>query len=515
VLIALMIGLGALATVVVVVPAPLFDLDRFGAVKELTLLVTAGITGILVVARADRIELGIAELCLIGFVAMTVVSGVLASNHWLALRAVSVTLAGAVLWFAARFAAVRGTRARELIAIGLVAAGLAGAVSGLLQAYGWHSSLLADTRAPGGTLGNRNFMAHLTVLGLPLAAWLASRARRGGTVLLLAAVIAAMAGAIVLSRSRAAWVGGGAALAAAATLAGLSRVTPPRLARRRAAILAGATGLGVTAALVLPNDLAWRSPSPYRDSLRDVLNYREGSGRGRLIQYQNSVKLVADNPVLGVGPGNWMVAYPLVTTPLDPSFDAADPIPTNPWPSSDWVALLAERGPVAALAWIGFLATVMVVVVRRATDPEHGAAALAVIAILAAVAVQGAFDAVLLLAAPTVIVMAALGALVPATRAVTTVAISGRRGRALLGVTLLFGLLSARAAAHLGAVIVARDGWPVRELEAALRFDPGNHRLHLLLAQRSSCPVARIHAVRAARLLPNHPWPRRLLERCR
>ena len=48
--------------------------------------------------------------------------------------------------------------------------------------------------------------------------------------------------------------------------------------------------------------------------------------------------------MLGVGPGNWPVHYPRYMSPGDPSFDADDMIPTNPWPSSDWMALLAERG---------------------------------------------------------------------------------------------------------------------------------------------------------------------------
>ena len=35
------------------------------------------------------------------------------------------------------------------------------------------------------------------------------------------------------------------------------------------------------AALLLPNTLDGRSDSPYLDSARDLVTYREGSGRGR------------------------------------------------------------------------------------------------------------------------------------------------------------------------------------------------------------------------------------------
>ena len=114
--------------------------------------------------------------------------------------------------------------------------------------------------------------------------------------------IAVMVAATVLSRSRAAWVGIGAVVAVAAVAALLTRGGPPRIPRLRLIGLAGAAALGAVVALVVPNQLEWRSSSPYRDSLRDVLNYREGSGRGRLIQYRNSLQLVRQDPCLEPGP---------------------------------------------------------------------------------------------------------------------------------------------------------------------------------------------------------------------
>ena len=123
-----------------------------------------------------------------------------------------------------------------------------------------------------------------------------------------------------------------------------------RQIRRRVSQLAAMGALGLALALVLPNTLNWRSDSPYLDSLTGVANYKEGSGKGRLIQYGNTLRMAADDPVLGVGPGNWSVHYPRYMSPGDPSFDADDIIPTNPWPSSDWMAFLAERGVAGAPA---------------------------------------------------------------------------------------------------------------------------------------------------------------------
>jgi hypothetical protein len=48
----------------------------------------------------------------------------------------------------------------------------------------------------------------------------------------------------------------------------------------------------------------------------------------------------------------------------------------------------------------------------------------------------------------------------------------------------------------------------------ALRLDPGNHRLHLVLARRGRCTARLPHARALADLLPYHAAPRRALAAC-
>ena len=506
------LALGALAVVLGVLPSELFDLDRFTVPKELALLGAALLAGTVLLLRADRIEFGVAEVGLVLFGLFSTASALAASNRWISLRALGVTIGGIATFFVARM--ITGRIGRGAVLVPMLAAVLVAGATGLLQAYGWSSDALANTRAPGGTLGNRNFMAHLMVLGLPLAAWLLASARSRWVAGLAGVAIAVMIAATVLSRSRAAWVGAGSVVAVAGLAALLTRGGPPRIPRRRLWGLIGAATLGGLAAMVVPNRLEWKSPSPYRDSLRDVLNYQEGSGRGRLIQYRNSLRLVRHHPVLGAGPGNWLVTYPLVTTANDPSFDQDDPSPTNPWPSSDWVALVVERGPLGALLWLFTGLAFSVVALRRARDPEHGAAAIAALSLLAAAAVEGVFDAVFLLAPPTLVVMGSIGALLPATRPVGELVVIGRRFRTLLWFLLVVGGLAAKSGGQAAAILLAGDGWSPRQMEDALRFDPGNYRLHLLLAARSSCSVARRNALAAQRDLPHHPAPARLVRRC-
>lgn len=510
--VALVLGIGTIAAALAVVASPLFDLDRFTVPKETALLGSALLAGCLILARVSQIRLGVVDLSLAAVVGTSAVSALLATNHWTSARSFGVIAAGATVFWASRFVAQQIGR-RFLLGL-VVLAIVAAASTGLAQAYGWSSPLWAGTRAPGGTLGNRNFLAHLAVIGVPLAGWLLVRARRwpGVTVAMLG--LAVLPAVIVMSRSRAAWVG----LAAVALSAGLTRVIAgrqaPAVPRGRRNLSLAAAGIGVVAALALPNRLDWRSDSPYRDSLRGVLNYREGSGRGRLIQYQNSLGLLRADPVLGVGPGNWMVNYPLVTTPGDPSYAGNDPIPTNPWPSSDWIALLTERGMLGAAAWLAFLGTALIVLLRRARDADQTTASVAAVGVMAAAASQGAFDAVLLLAVPTLVTMIALGALTPSTRDVKVVALVGRRGRVLMAFLVAMSALTAKSVGQIMAIETAGTGYPVSVMRDALRYDPGNYRLHLFVAGRTRCDIALPHAQRAAALLPYHARPKQLLGRC-
>ncbi|MGE0555582.1 MAG: O-antigen ligase family protein [Gemmatimonadales bacterium] len=512
-----LLALGLAAAVLGAVAAPLFDLDRFAFPKELALNLTAlGLVAMLALRRP--LTLGVVEWASLTLAAWSIVSGLFATNHWLALRAAALTTSGAIVFVGVRQLVAGAPALRRGLGWALVAIVAAAVATGLAEALGWESELLAPTRSPGGLLGNRNFLAHLAVLGLPLVGWLAI-ASRGRTAWLPAALaLAGMVGFVLLSRSRAAWLGLAAVGGVGVVLLALgNRKQEVRIARGAWLSLASGAALGLLSLLALPLQLSWKSDTPYRDSLRDVVNYREGSGRGRLIQYRNSLDLVKMDPVFGTGPGNWAVKYPLVTSEGDPSFAVADPMPTNPWPSSDWVALLVERGPLGLLLALGTGLVLAVVALRRlrSADLDERVRAAMALALLAGLSVMGCFDAVLLLAPPTAIAMAGLASTVPETRALTTVASRAGRARWIALAAVLWTTLAAgRSAAQLASVVVAGAGTPRDRLERALKLDGSSYRLEVLLALRAPCPAALDHAERAARLMPYHPAPPTLARRC-
>ena len=512
----------AVAIVLAAFPYHLFQLDRYTFAKELVLLAAALGAGLCCIAAARRVPVFMVDLLLAGFLGVSFLSALAADNRWLSFRALGVSAAGAGVFWCAR-AVARGGQAGPLLAA-LSAAVVLGAATGLAQAYGLVTTSLASlTRAPGGTFGNRNFMAHLVAIGLPTLVLAAVRAGSRRGFVLGGVGLALASAALVLSRSRAAWLGAAAAavflIVEGLWVGGLWR---DREVRRRVLRLGAAAAGSLVLAMFLPNRLNWRSESPYLESLAGVANFREGSGAGRLVQYGNSLRMAADHPVLGVGPGNWPVHYPRYMSPGDPSFDTDDIIPTNPWPSSDWVAMLAERG-VPGLLLLGLVGGTIALGawarVRGATRGPPALSDLTIVATVITVAVVGSFDAVLLLPAPTYFAWAIVGALATTARPVRELALdTGRRRRLLLAAAAIGSLFLLPAAARTVAMTVYATAERRERRELATRLDPGSYRIHMLLAQAwraaGRCERARPHARAAAELFPHYPAAGRLLRLC-
>jgi O-antigen ligase len=402
-----------------------------------------------------------------------------------------------------------------------------GAGTSLAQAYGVETEYFTLSRAPGGTLGNRNFIGHISAIGVPLLIWYAITARRRFAVLLCAIGGAVLSVALVLSRSRAAWL----ALLVVALLLAIpvwraARRVPYADAARRLAFLGIVALIGVVVALVLPNQLNWKSDSPYLDSVRGVVAYNSGSGRGRIIQYRNTLHMVEAHPVLGVGPGNWPVYYPNFAARNDPSLSHEDRTTANPWPSSDWATLIAERGTIAVvvllLAFVGIIANAFQS--TRGSSANNPAARdpflpVAVIATILVTGAVGAFDAVLILAAPALIVWAALGSVGATGRArwEWTPSPAARRRMAFV-ITLPLFLFALRSAGATLAMQAFGTGQRFSSVQRAGMLDPGSYRVQLRLAvlalNTRGCAAAIPYARRAAGMLPAAGVPRRILKRC-
>jgi len=487
------VQIGAIAIVLAVTTLNAFDLDRFFVPKELVLHLTAFVAGILAIGALRRLPMTRADLLLLAYLGISVLSALLAQNRWLAMRAVAISASGVLLFWIGRAV---GRPLLNALALTVVIA----AVTSLLQTYGAATRFFSINRAPGGTLGNRNFIAHVAAFGFPLLLLAAMHARR----LLPGAIgTAIVAASLVLTRSRAAWLAFAAVLFV--FLAAMLVRREARAWRRLAAILAVACA-GVAAALLLPNALHWRSENPYLESMRRVADYQSGSGHGRLVQYERSLLLAARHPLLGVGPGNWAVDYPAHAPNGDPSLNDSEPGTTfNPWPSSDWIAIAAERGPLAVIVLLLAFAAIALDGFRQLRTSDEPLFAAALLSMVAGVFVAGLFDAVLLLAVPTFLVWSALGALChpesnegPGGLGGTPSVATTSRHPTAREIAILLILASAAGAAHsaaqLDAMVIYSTHGDRASLLRAARIDPGNYRLQLRLGRaggRGRCEHAR------------------------
>jgi O-antigen ligase len=515
-----LLQLGLLAVVVAALPYKLFELDRYFVPKELALHAVAIIFAIILVARRRTVTIDVVDALLVFFLVWSAASSFFATNHWLAQRALGVSVAsGVVFWGARRIGATGGYR--PLLVAAAVATVLA-AITALAQAYGFETDLFSQNRAPGGTFGNRNFVAHIAAIGLPALVWCTVTAKRPIGAMLGSLGAALVAAALVLSRSRGAWLAVAACVSVLAIPLVVSRKHWDRkIVGGRFARLVLAMVIAGTMATIIPNRLNWNSESPYLDSARGVVNYKGGSGRGRVAQYRNTLQMAAANPVFGVGPGNWPVRYVKFAPGGDRSI-AADGMTANPWPSSDWVAFVSERGFIAAIALLGAFTALFLGAFRGWREAGGGDAVLARLVLagtIVATMVVSAFDAALLLAAPALLVWTILGASAGARRRGRQVMLSRRAWAIAAAGTVLVAIAStARSATQTMAMsAVGQGGRTAGWVEGAI-WDPGSYRINLKVAQlyarRGRCNAARPYARRAVSLFPYAPAARRVWRQC-
>ena len=510
--------IACVAVVVLFIPAAAgLGYDAFAVPKEVVAAIAPLFACALALLAARPLRLSWPEAALAGFLLVSAAALAQAASPTLAWRAFAVSCGGVAAFLAARRLAALGHRRALLAAAG--AAAVVGALTVLLEAHGVTPELSMIGRSPGGSEGNRNYMAHLLVAGLPLL--LVGGARTSGATRAgLLAGLAVVVMAIVLSRSRGAWLAGTAAVAV--SCAGIllarhaDRVTPRRLA---AALLCCV--VAVLAAVHLPNQLRWGSDDPFLATAAAIVDGDRGTGRGRLIQYRNTLAMIPEAPLLGVGPGNWSLGYPAHASAGDPSYMPRSPQPVNRLPSSDWLGLAAERGLLALLAALAAGATLAIACWRRLRSASESGADRAVVclATMAAVAVAGVFDAVLSRPTPLLVVAVLIGAAAPEGAGVPVPDRWARRTAALLALAAIFlGIRLAplvEATHHRTAYLT---GGRIERLERAADATPDDYRVQMALAlrwaRRNRCDRAAGPARRALATMPGLSLARSILERC-
>ncbi len=496
-----------------------FELDRYFVPKELVLNVAGLIAALTLLPRLKSLRFDITDALLLLFLAWSAVSAVFATNHWLAQRALGLSLSSALVFWAARMASSEQLK-RPLLGVAALSTVIV-ALTSLAQAYGIESEYLTLARAPGGTLGNRNFIAHVAAIGIPVTVWWTITAKRPIAALAGSIGIGLLAATLVMSRSRAAWLAVAATLIVFLGLLVLSfKYVDRKLVGGRLARVALTTALGAILSIVLPNTLRWNSDSPYLDSARKMVDYSSGSGRGRVAQYTNTLEMAKDNPVFGVAPGNWPVRYVKYAPANDKSLIASG-MTANPWPSSDWMAFISERGLIGALLLLAVFASLFLRSLRRWRDHPDGDTVLMQVmaaATIIAAMVTSAFDAVLLLAAPAFLIWLVLGVSTGERRGMRQTVVSGKWWIAVAALLLIATVSVVRSATQAVAMTAVGKGGQTAGWVRGALWDPGSYRINQRIADtysnRGQCRRAAPFAKRAAGLFPYSAPAKRVLRRC-
>lgn len=204
--------------------------------------------------------------------------------------------------------------ARQHLLEAITIASAAVAAIGLLQHLELLPLRIPVISTPGSTFGNRNFAAEAMAMALPLGLAAVGGARR---LDLRAAMWGSLALEIVflaVTRARGAWVGAACGLGAALWL---SRI---RVSRASLAIALSVVVLaGVAAALpgrYNPRDAGdSKRYSGVVEVLEEGFDVRSTAVKTRLGLWRRTAAMVRDQPLFGVGPGNWPVVFPRYAEP--------------------------------------------------------------------------------------------------------------------------------------------------------------------------------------------------------
>lgn len=470
-------------------PGPPFRLEQYDLVKEVALLVLGALCAVHLLLAPRIYTKGVLDLASPAILAWgAVLTVIVAVNPDAAWRLTAIYAAACLLFLLARNVSSSSDVDWVYTAVCGLFVGLALIV--IFEAWGLIGFISAPGRRPGGTLGNRNLAARVVCLGLPLLWRLLVTARRTLTLAFVGAAIALAFAAILVTRSRGVW------LVAATLFVGLPIASSFLWHRATAHRVPGAASvwvvsalLGVVLVLLLPNHLGWREQD-FLSSAQALLDYQSGTGRGRVIQMQTSLRMIKSAPWLGVAPGNWSVIYPAFAQAGDPSVNLNAFYPGPQVPRNDPLSFAAEYGIPAALvtlavAYLAFRSTVATI---TSSDKAVQLSGLMVLAVFIAASALCLFDSIARMAVSAAVtaVLLGLGSGEGARQRRAHAEVPAWRRRYIRAFVVVLGTIAAFGAAksmrELAAFRIVRRLSSIDELYEAVRIAPSNVEARMLLS---------------------------------
>jgi O-antigen ligase len=408
---------------------------------------------------------------------------------------------------------LRAPRQRVLEAITLASAVVAGV--GLLQHLELLPFPIPVISKPGSTFGNRNLAAEVMTMALPLGLGAVAGARRNGSRGVLLGALAVEVVFLGVTRARGAWLGAACGL-------GMALWLGRRRLNRTVVIVAMATAAAAGIAAAVPGRVTAHDAGDAKrysgvvDVLQQGVDARSTALRTRFGLWHRTLAMVRDHPFLGVGPGNWPVAFPRYAEPGATRDGVLSATHSPRQAHDDLLERAAETGLPGLLALGVLAAGTLLAARRRIENSETRVAASA--AASALIALVGLSLASFPLEMPGTLTLAglALGLVASDGRAPSSLPRSPVRAVAavvaasvLLPFAAVRALHGVRSNAWLGAAERAMrpDRGPpgtseaLEDLERALDSQPGDFRAELRTAQmllREHRPADSAHAAAQA-----------------
>lgn len=282
-----------------------------------------------------------------------------------------VAAAMTALYLAARAAAASPAWFDRAAAAASAAAGLA-ALYGLAQWAGldpiaWEGAATIDgkLRVPS-TLGHPNLLGAYLAMTIPLAGYLAWRARTLAPRVAWGTVAGASLAVLAATLSRGAWL---AAAAAALTGGALLAASRRPSAAPRGGVRAGRVALATLAALLLFTLPLWTPLGEgFRTRLGQIADLRAPTSHARLLLWEAGARMAAEHPLAGVGTDAFGAHVPRYRTPAFWEVEwAGAPVKAH----SEIVQIAATQGAIglaAALAAILFAGGALLRLARGGSD---------------------------------------------------------------------------------------------------------------------------------------------------
>jgi len=240
---------------------------------------------------------------------------------------------------------------------------------------------------PSATLGFRNIAAMYAIQVLPWAFALFALVRNRIALWLNATALCLLATFLIYTRTRGAWAGLVIAIILVALFWYFSRsqeITLFETTKLKTLILPACVFIVL---LSLPSNLTKQGPQSIDEKKTTIMQTlqsvaQQGGDRGRLTVWKNTLPMILDHPVLGVGTGNWSVHYPIYDKGMTVTFTAAPERPHN-----TFLAIWSETGSIGILSYLWFCMATIHLGIRQLKTPNKHAQWLALAGLVSFVAI--------------------------------------------------------------------------------------------------------------------------------